>query len=129
MKPNPYESSQPVSGIVLPSSFARCARAFAATLIFLCAAAIICALVAYREYQTQVRMQEDGSVLVIWTPLDRLLNGLSMPGAFFVYVVGTLTNSLPLACVAGILGMAVAYGLPGLLIDALRHLANRRLSA
>jgi hypothetical protein len=37
-----------------------------------------------------------------------------------MYVVIVITNSFPLACIAGILGMAAAYGLPGLLIDFCR---------
>jgi hypothetical protein len=80
-------------------------------------------LFAIKQYQIELIKARDGVWMGEWSPLD----GLSMPGIFSAYVAVTFTNSLVAAILAGVLGMAVAYGVPGPMIDLCwRQLTGRK---
>ena len=116
MTDNPYQSprSQANStGFRLPGG--KALRRFPATIIGLILATFIGTATAAKEYHTQVRMEQEGSVLVSGSPFDYL----AFPGILFLYVVGTLTNSFVCAWIAFAKGMALAYGISGLMLDAL----------
>jgi hypothetical protein len=122
---NPYTPPEHVEDFAARTPGAiRLARRFPVTLSLLFIAAIVSVLASIKEYRTQVRMEQEGAVLTHWSPLD----GLSMPGVFCMYAAIVLTNSFPIACVAGALGMAATYGLPGFVLDVLRLLYFRRQS-
>jgi hypothetical protein len=124
MNSNPYES--PVATDAGQSArrlslwrqkLVALVKRFPVTTAALTFAVIVTLIFFVREYGRQQQMARDGGIMTERSPLDVLMT----PGLFFALVVVYATESGVAACVACMLGMLTAYGVPGLVIDGFRN--------
>jgi hypothetical protein len=132
MESNPYEAPKSPAtrpgSIALWSRIGNALRRFPITTLALVFAAIITVVIVSKEYAERVRMEQEGGVILLErSPMDKLMGRLALPGLFCGYVAVTFTKSLTAAIIAGVLGMAMAYGIPGLMVDlGWRQLTGRQ---